>query len=100
MSMPFTCSICEQESTQICEYCTKDTCADHLCASCLRCSDCCECDVPLMAQQNGMPVVPDQTPAKLVSTAEVVPEPEVGPQQEAVPRESAPEQDPALEPGA
>jgi transcription elongation factor Elf1 len=45
--MPFTCTICGEESTRICVWCTKDTCANHLCAKCGRCSDCCECEVPL-----------------------------------------------------
>ena len=45
--MPFACTICEEESTRICVWCTKDTCANHLCEKCGRCSDCCECDVPL-----------------------------------------------------
>lgn len=45
--MPFTCSICGEESTRICAWCTKDTCANHLCDKCGRCSDCCECEVPL-----------------------------------------------------
>ena len=103
--MPFTCSICDQESTQICEYCTKDTCADHLCTGCLRCSDCCECDVPLTAQPNGLPVVPEETrlelpigeaqPLEESQPREVAPQPEAPPLQEAVP-----EQDPAPEPGA
>jgi transcription elongation factor Elf1 len=45
----FTCSICGDPSTDICVYCTKDACANHLCAKCGRCSDCCECEVPLDA---------------------------------------------------
>ena len=45
--MPFACSICEQESTKICAFCTKDACDNHLCERCGCCSDCCECDVPL-----------------------------------------------------
>jgi hypothetical protein len=45
--MPFVCSICGEESTRICARCTKDTCSNHLCEKCLRCSDCCECDVVL-----------------------------------------------------
>ena len=45
--MPFTCSICEEESTRICVRCTKDTCANHLCEKCGCCSDCCECEIPL-----------------------------------------------------
>jgi hypothetical protein len=45
--MPFTCSICGEESTRICARCTKDACNNHLCEKCLRCSDCCECEVVL-----------------------------------------------------
>ena len=45
--MPFTCSICGEESTRICARCTKDACDNHLCEKCLRCSDCCECEVAL-----------------------------------------------------
>jgi hypothetical protein len=45
--MTFVCSICEEPSTAICVYCTKDACANHLCDRCRRCSDCCECDVRL-----------------------------------------------------
>ncbi|MDR3702812.1 MAG: hypothetical protein P4L56_24415 [Candidatus Sulfopaludibacter sp.] len=45
--MPFTCSICEEESTRICVRCTKDACNNHLCERCHRCSDCCECEVVL-----------------------------------------------------
>jgi hypothetical protein len=45
--MPFTCSICGEESTRICVLCTKDACANHICEKCQRCSDCCECEVTL-----------------------------------------------------
>ncbi|MGD0497638.1 MAG: hypothetical protein ABSC23_04290 [Bryobacteraceae bacterium] len=45
--MPFTCSICGEESTRICVRCTKDACYNHLCERCLRCSDCCACEVRL-----------------------------------------------------
>jgi hypothetical protein len=45
--MPFTCSICGEESTRICVWCTKDACNNHLCEKCRRCSDCCECEVRL-----------------------------------------------------
>lgn len=41
----FICSICGEASTEICVYCTKDACGNHLCEKCHRCSDCCECDV-------------------------------------------------------
>ena len=29
--------------------CTKDACENHLCEKCLKCSDCCECEVALEA---------------------------------------------------
>ena len=45
--MAFNCSICGEESTRICVRCTKDACDNHLCEKCLRCSDCCECEVRL-----------------------------------------------------
>jgi hypothetical protein len=45
--MPFHCSICEEESTRICVACTKDSCENHLCEKCGRCSDCCGCEVAL-----------------------------------------------------
>lgn len=45
--MPFQCSICGEESTRICARCTKDACDNHLCEKCLKCSDCCECEVKL-----------------------------------------------------
>src|SRR3954453_8613877 len=45
--MPFTCSICGEESTQICARCTKDACDNHICEKCLRCSDCCEGEMRL-----------------------------------------------------
>ncbi len=48
MSEPrFACSICNEPSSEICHYCTKDACQNHLCARCQRCSDCCSCEVPL-----------------------------------------------------
>lgn len=46
-AVTFTCSICGESSNSICVRCTKDTCDNHLCAKCKRCSDCCECEVPL-----------------------------------------------------
>ena len=45
--MTFQCSICGEESTHICARCTKDACDNHLCEKCLRCSDCCECEITL-----------------------------------------------------
>lgn len=44
-TLTFLCSICNEPSTEICAYCTKDTCPNHLCEKCKRCSDCCHCDV-------------------------------------------------------
>ncbi len=43
----YACSICSEPSTEICRYCTKDACANHLCDKCRFCSDCCRCEVPL-----------------------------------------------------
>jgi hypothetical protein len=73
--MPFTCSICEEESTHICARCTKDACDNHLCEKCLRCSDCCECELSL-----------DKAP-RLAATASVratlpAPEPDIEPEPE------------------
>jgi hypothetical protein len=39
----FYCYICEEPSTEICVYCTKDCCGLHRCEKCLRCTDCCVC---------------------------------------------------------
>jgi hypothetical protein len=41
----FTCNICSEPSTDICVYCTKDVCSNHRCEKCLRCSDCCQCEL-------------------------------------------------------
>ena len=57
--MPFTCSICGEQSTRICVRCTKDACDNHLCEKCGKCSDCCECEVHLV--EFAQPVRP---PAK------------------------------------
>jgi hypothetical protein len=46
-AITFACSICGDPATEICVYCTKDACGNHLCAKCHRCSDCCECSVAL-----------------------------------------------------
>src|SRR6478752_442263 len=42
---PWNCSICAEPSQSICLFCTKDTCDNHLCLRCGRCSDCCACDL-------------------------------------------------------
>jgi hypothetical protein len=41
----FSCSICNEPSTEICIRCTKDACENHRCTKCLCCSDCCSCDM-------------------------------------------------------
>jgi hypothetical protein len=94
--MPFHCTICGEESTRICVWCTKDTCANHLCAKCGRCSDCCECEVPLEERVHAAaPPVEEPTPmpgepAPPVEEPTPMPgEPPV-PEPEAVPVESAP----------
>jgi hypothetical protein len=55
--MPFQCSICDEPSTRICVRCTKDACENHLCEKCLKCSDCCECEVTLDAAPRVAPIV-------------------------------------------
>lgn len=47
----FTCSICGETSEEICVYCTKDTCGNHLCQRCHRCSDCCICESPIIREK-------------------------------------------------
>lgn len=54
--MPFVCSICEQESTRICVFCTKDACNIHICGRCSCCSDCCPCELPLNEPPLSEPV--------------------------------------------
>lgn len=83
--MPFTCSICGEESTRICARCTKDTCSNHLCEKCLRCSDCCECEIVLSE--------PVREPARSAfRAAEVGPKP--GPDPEPQPQAPHPSPDP------
>ena len=70
--MPFQCSICDEPSTRICVRCTKDACDNHICEKCLKCSDCCECEVAL-----------DATP-RIAHTIHTPPEPELQAEGEAV----------------
>ncbi len=70
--MPFTCSICGEESTQICARCTKAACDNHICEKCLRCSDCCECEMRI-AEPLRMMVHP---PARAAAESEPDPDPE------------------------
>ena len=80
ITMPFTCSICGESSTRICARCTKDACDNHLCEKCLRCSDCCECEVAL--REPARPVI-EPEPVRPVSEPE--PEPELEPELEPPP---------------
>ena len=50
----FTCSICGETSRDICIYCTKDACGNHLCDRCHRCSDCCACEMPVFTESAGV----------------------------------------------
>jgi len=77
--VPFSCSICEQESTRICAFCTKDACAMHLCERCGSCSDCCECDVPL-DQPEGTHVEVRHEHQRIVVSAEPLSSPEPVPE--------------------
>jgi hypothetical protein len=84
--MPFICSICGEESTRICARCTKDACSNHLCEKCLRCSDCCECEVIL-----------SEPATYAVSARSVFPKPDPEPLPDPDPKpEPPPEPDPVL----
>jgi len=89
--MPFTCSICGEESTRICVWCTKDACDNHICEKCGRCSDCCECEVRLSE--------PAHEAARPVVRVEVEPEPEMEPVAEPI-SEPEPETADVQEPDA
>jgi hypothetical protein len=87
--MPFQCSICGEESTRICARCTKDACDNHVCEKCLKCSDCCECEVKLSPRASES--------VRAALHIEVAPRPEAELQPEA-PLEAEPE--PRPEPAA
>ena len=48
----FTCSICGEASRDICLFCTKDACSNHLCERCSLCSDCCTCEMPVFNEMS------------------------------------------------
>src|SRR5262249_4362253 len=84
-------------STRICARCTKDACDNHLCEKCLRCSDCCECEVSLDETPRPVvrPAVPEPPPApsepvKVVADQLLPEEPEPVAQELAEPRPAAP----------
>ncbi len=87
--MPFTCSICGEESTRICARCTKDACDNHLCEKCLRCSDCCECEV-VLSEHAHEPV----RPMVRAAMGEIHPDPIPDPEPEPEPPLPEPEPDP------
>jgi hypothetical protein len=91
--MPFQCSICAEESTRICARCTKDACNNHLCEKCLRCSDCCECEVAL-SEPAGMTV---GSARSVLRAAAAAPMPEPDPEPE--PPHPPPDLEPEPEPG-
>jgi hypothetical protein len=64
-TMPFVCSICEEQSTRICVRCTKDTCSNHLCEKCRACSDCCDCEIHLEPDAEDTTVVSGASPSGL-----------------------------------
>jgi hypothetical protein len=84
--MQFVCSICEEQSTQICVVCSKDACDNHLCEKCHACSDCCTCDVPLDLE----PVQSSTGPGEAESQVEVesFSAPEEMAAEDGVPREA------------
>jgi hypothetical protein len=107
--MPFTCTICEEESTRICVACTKDTCGNHLCDKCKRCSDCCDCEVHLDASEEEILVTDavhhadaeddlDAGPVEVGELADGPREPEPHPHPTPDP-DPAPEPDPLPIPG-
>lgn len=75
--MPFMCNICGEEAGRICARCTKDVCANHLCEKCLRCSDCCECEVSLNETPQNVPLTSARAVFRAVTGGpKPVPDPE------------------------
>ena len=79
---------------RICARCTKDACNNHLCEKCLRCSDCCECEVTLSQ-------APREPVRKVVRTAlaDLAPNPEPEPEPQPPGPGPDPNPSPAEEPG-
>ena len=100
----YTCNICGEESTRICARCTKDTCNNHLCDKCARCSDCCECEVPRDESIRPTMRLPVEE-LEIEPEIEPEPEPKVEPEPEPPVAESSevaenpePPEDPLTEP--
>src|SRR5438477_98266 len=91
--MPFTCSICGEESNRICARCTKDACNNHICEKCLRCSDCCECEVVLSDTHEPTRMV--VRAAMMEDALETAASPEPNPEPEPEPHVPGPDPDPA-----
>ena len=94
--MPFQCSICAEESTRICARCTKDACNNHLCEKCLRCSDCCECEVTLSEPAAGMPA---GSARSVLRAANAGPKPEPEPESPHAPPDPDPSPEDERDPG-
>jgi hypothetical protein len=92
--MPFQCSICDEPSTRICVRCTKDACENHLCERCLKCSDCCECEVALAAAPRIVPTVHTPLASETQPELHAAPAPSLSeestPEAEAVPLPAPP----------
>ena len=86
--MPFMCSICGEEAGRICARCTKDICGNHLCEKCLRCSDCCECELSLSEPTQTVPLASARAVFRAVTGS---PPPEPDPEPPPLP---GPEPDP------
>lgn len=91
-TLTFTCSICGEPSESICVYCTKDTCPNHLCERCFRCSDCCECNfrrqeaAPAVTHPHAPPVTHAHNGAE-PAAQEAAPEAEAAPLPPETPQE-------------
>jgi len=84
-TMPFVCSICEEQSTRICVKCTKDTCSNHLCEKCGACSDCCDCEIHLvhdLIHDDVGPHDPDEPKPHPMPDPDPAPEPDPTPHRE------------------
>ena len=102
----FVCSICGEPSTEICVYCTKDTCVNHRCVRCKRCSDCCECGVALAEEDllnaheaEPVPAVHEQPPPPQPAAPEAAPD-DIGLRPEDLPELFRPDPEPAAAPPA